>query len=513
MAISSRVDTIFRLLADDEQKKLVPWLELFYGENKPFIPIFCEALLEGKSEKEAWNAAFPGEKFSKQKYHRRCFMLADAMDEYLYSLQVRRSQNEANRLLLEAYNARGGLELLDRAQARIQSELFARITSKGEQRSLSVESLRLAHELSTVRQVLLASSGPMALKEGISDLNDTFDTWWLHEKLYLTVLTIYYNFSKEIPELPFLADRAIEEAAKLIPADIHDESLSKLSLRFLYHLIMDVQLKPGDLSRDPEVIPALFNWLRRLVYQHNPLPYSLINFFYLLLGNIISRSNRTADLNMRHFYLKQIWEMYMLGIKYKFILQGGSLPYGTFLSLLNTAYRLADYEKGEEGQEKKGFLNNLYHLTSLLPRQDRGDAVLIGEAMLYYYQKEYSRAQRLLNVKFRQPLFEVLGRSFLCQSMYEQYLMRSNADFEELRDYSNSLIRYIDRANGLTESFSERMRNFCLFFDKLCKDYRRDRLPGLEQRIQKTEAVAHREWLILKVRHKLEEKEEKVLQD
>jgi hypothetical protein len=507
MAIPSRVDIIINLLTKEEKQKLVPWLELFYGDKKPFIPIFCKEILKQKTEEEVWEAAFPNEAFSKSKYHRRCFMVADAMDEFLYSLEVRRSKNEANRLLLEAYSSRGGLELLDRTQSRIQSELFARVTSKGEQRSLSVESLRLAHELANVRLVLLASQGTMSVSECISDLNDTFDTWWLHEKLYLTVLTIYYNFSKEIPELPFLADRAIEEAAKLIPQDIHDDSLSKLSLRFLYHLITDILLKPTDLSRDMEVIPALFQWLQRLVFQHKPLPYSLINFFYLLLGNIISRSNRTADLDMRYFYLKRIWEMYLMGIKYKFILQEGSLPYGTFLSLLNTAYRLAGYEREGKGQEQSRFLENLHQLTSHLPRQDRADAMLVGEAMLHFYQKQYSRAQKVLSVKFKQPLFEVLGRSFLCQAMYEQYLLRSNADFEELRDYSNSLIRYIDRSNELTESFSERMRNFCLSFDKLCKDYRRDRLPSLEQRIQKTEQLAHREWLMAKVKEKLKAKE------
>lgn len=506
MAIPSRVDIIINLLSEEEKQKLVPWLKLFYEDKKPFVPIFCEEILNGKTEEEVWKAAFPQTPFTKAKYHRRCFMVADAMDEFLYSLEIIRSKNEANRLLLEAYSSRGGLELLDRAQSRIQSELFARVTNRGEQRSLSVESLRLAHELANVRLVLLASKGTMSVTECLADLNDTYDTWWLHEKLYLTVLTIYYSFSKEIPELPFLADRAIEEAAKLIPDDINDESLSKLSLRFLYHLIVDILLKPSDLSRDQEVIPALFHWLQRLVFQHKPLPYSLINFFYLLLGNVISRSNRTADLDMRYFYLKQIWEMYLMGIKYRFILQEGSLPYGTFLSLLNTAYRLAGYEKEEEGQEKKGFLDNLHQLTSLLPRQDRADAILVGEAMLHFYQKKYSLAQKVLNVKFKQPLFEVLGRSFLCQAMYEQYLMRSNADFEELRDYSTSLIRYIDRATELTESFSERMRNFCLSFDKLCKDYRRDRLPSLEQKIQKTEQVAHREWLMQKVRDKLKAK-------
>jgi hypothetical protein len=508
MAIASRVDTIIGLLSEQEKKRLIPWLELFYGEKRPFVPIFCRQVLKRASEKATWQAAFPGKPFNKAKYHRRCFILADALDQYLISLEVLRSENEAERLLLQAYNTRGEIELLDRAQQRLHKKLFQLTGGKdNDSPSLPIESLRLAHDLATARQILLTTKGKLTVDEGIRDLNNTFDTWWLHEKLYLSVLTLYYNFSSEIPELPFLSHRAIEEAAKLVPKDIQTETKGMLSLRFLYHLITDILLKPRDLSRDKIVIPILFSWLDRLGFQHKPLPYSLANFFYLLIGINVNRSNQTPDIELKYFYWKQIWELYIWGIRHRILLQNGVLPYTTFTSLLSTAFRLSKLREQDGGSKQLMYYqNSLEQLLDLLPAQERHDAKVIGDAMIHFYQKNYSKTQRLLSVKFKQPLFEVLGRTYLYQSMYEQYWMHKRSDFEDLRDYANSLKRYIDRASGLSDSFRERMKNFCLFYDKLCKDYRRDRLPALEQRMQKTSALAHRDWLILKVRQKLEAK-------
>lgn len=504
MAIVSRVLTVLDFLSKEEKEQIVPWLKIFYDKKKPYLAILCRCLLEKKSPQDAWKAAFPGEAFAKDKYHRRCFILADALDQFLTCRELSKSPDDSNRLLLQAYSAKGSFELLERAQARMYQDLNEK--HKTGNHSLSIEKLRLAHDVATARQVLLASKQKLTVLEGIRDLNETFDTWWLHEKLYLTLVTLYNNFSESVPELPFLADKAIEEAKLLIPEDIQDPSKTKLSLRFLYHIIVDILLKPKDLANDREVIPQLFQWITRLGFQHKPLPFSIINFYYFLVGICINRSNRTSDLELRHFFFLQVWEMYMWGIKKKILLQNGKLPWNTFIMMLQTLYRLEVHERGK-GKQESIYENKLEELGRLLPQDDRTDAILIGKAMLFFYKKDYSRAQRILSIKFNKPLFEALGRSYLCQAMYEQHLKRKNADFEELRDHANALRRYLDRAPELTESFKERMKNFCLFYDKLCKDYRRDRLPSLGKRIQKTQMIAHREWLIIKVREKLKAKE------
>ncbi|MFK7970571.1 MAG: hypothetical protein AB8F95_09395 [Bacteroidia bacterium] len=509
MAISSRVHIILDSLTDLEEKQIVPWLTIMYDHRMPYLAPLCKALLEGMSSEDAWQYAFPSQPYSQAKFHRRCFNLADAMEYFLVRQELENSPDIVDRLLLQAYSSRGKFDLLERTQAKMYDAVSHDPENENSKdKGLLTEKLRLAHDVATARQAILTAKGKITITEGISDMNITFDNWWLHEKLYLSAISLYYQPGVENPTLPYLTREALTKAETSISTDITDPSTSNLALRYLYHLINDLLLPPKNEEKDQITIPTMLKWLQHLGSHYEKLPLSLMNFFYLLIGVCINRSGTTADPKLRYFYLNQIWELHMWGIKTKVILSKGKLPWGTFTSLLSTAFRLDNYAK-ELNMDGGLYHENLDRLIRLLPQDGRTDALLIGKALLFFHSKDYSQTLKKLSVSFENPLYELMAKSYSCLAMYEQEAQKKNPNFEDLRSFAILLRRSSERAKGITETFRLRMKNFCLYYDKLCKDYRRDRLPGLGQRIHKTPMTSHREWLLKKVRERLKAKEEK----
>ena len=227
---------------------------------------------------------------------------------------------------------------------------------------------------------------------------------------------------------------------------------------------------------------AHFHGLKALLRRHIGLfpPAEARDLYMAAINFAIRRHNRGE-----RAYTREAFNLYREALENDILLENGQLPKYTFINILNLAQLL-----GEHGWSRD-FLERGH---ALLPPDERENTYRYGLAGYHFRRSEYEPVLSLLReVEFSDVFIHLDARKMLLRSYYEL------GEWPALASLLDSFSAYLRRQKALGYHRDSYL-NLVKFSQKLIKTM--GRRPGVRKRlaarIQATEAVAEREWLLEK---------------
>lgn len=207
------------------------------------------------------------------------------------------------------------------------------------------------------------------------------------------------------------------------------------------------------------------------------VPAARLGEIYLMAINYCARKIRQGQ----ERYVQQALDLYTKGIEREILVEEGTLSPWTFTNVVKLALRLKRYQWIERFMMQK---------EKLLPAAFRDNALHYNYAELYYYTRSYDKAQEHLTKVAYSDLNYYLGaRTMLAKIYYER------GEEEALLSLIAAFTIFIKRNKQVSGAIKETFLNFC---DLLYQLVRREpgKLDGLKDRIDQTELLSDRKWLL-----------------
>lgn len=207
------------------------------------------------------------------------------------------------------------------------------------------------------------------------------------------------------------------------------------------------------------------------------VPVDRMREIYFMAINYCARKIRQGQ----ERYVDQALNLYTKGIERDILVEQGSLSPWTFTNVVKLALRLKRYRWIEQFITQKG---------RLLPEAFRENALHYNYAELYYYTKEYDKAQdHLTQVAYSDLNYYLGARTMLAKIYYEQ------DEEEALLSLIAAFTIFLKRNRQISGAIKETFLNFCdLLYQLLRREGRK--LDDLEQQIVGTELLTDRAWLL-----------------
>lgn len=224
---------------------------------------------------------------------------------------------------------------------------------------------------------------------------------------------------------------------------------------------------------------ADFRELRQLLRLHgNRFPHTEMAWLYGYALNYCIRQIR----NVREEFVPEALILYEQGIKSGILLgENGSLSPWHFKNIVKLALRLKRYEWTEH------FIRDNYRL---LEEEFRADALHYNLADLYFFTGRYGEAmEHLIQVEFTDVHYNLGAKEMLAKIYYE------TGTHEALESLLHAFKIYLQRNRIITDDVRKAYLNFIKLL-RLRLRATSDQLPTLRQRIEKTDSLTAKNWLL-----------------
>ena len=158
-----------------------------------------------------------------------------------------------------------------------------------------------------------------------------------------------------------------------------------------------------------------------------------------------------------------------------------------FKNIVLIALRLGEYDWTEN------FIKKYQHK---LPIDSRENAVTYNLALVYFYQKKYSKVvEQLREVEYEDISYNLGSKSMLIAIYYEQ------DEFEALISLCDTFKTYLNRHKDMSEKQRFLYLNYIQFVRKMTKIMPGDlkTIEQLRQEIKDAKGVASEKWLLEKI--------------
>ncbi len=244
----------------------------------------------------------------------------------------------------------------------------------------------------------------------------------------------------------------------------------------LYYQIHLTQIEPNN--------PTHFERLKSLIASHiRELPQ--MEAFEILdsaLNYCVAQVNRGKS-----HYLREYMELSLVGIQNETLLVNGALSPWTFRNIVFAGLRMHDFEW------VKKFINDYQNQ---IDESYRENAVSFNLANLYFYQNKYDEVLKLLQeVEYDDPSYNRNSKTILLATYYELQEM------ESLTSLLSSFEIYLRRNKAMPEDRKMPYLNLIKFMRSLVKISNTDEqaLQKLKKKVEETEGVVNKEWLLEKI--------------
>ncbi len=280
----------------------------------------------------------------------------------------------------------------------------------------------------------------------------------------------------------------LKDRQKFLIADYEYNLLAEVNLFVKNHVVKNepgiaIYSKILDMLGDDKT-EEHFRALKELIDLHfSTVSKAEMRDAYLYAINYCARKIRSGDSN----YMAEALDLYVDGIDREILYENGLLSPWTFANVVKVALRLKRYQWTETFIE----INH-----SKLPADMQQNVLNYNLAELYYETQEFDKAiTRLNNVKYTDSTYALGSRVLLAKVYYELQ------EEEALLSLIASFSIFLKRNKKISSKVKRPYLNFCDLLYGLMKRKVR-KLPGLKERIEGTESLTERAWL-LKVWHQV----------
>lgn len=299
----------------------------------------------------------------------------------------------------------------------------------------------------------------------LQQVNYSFDTYFIANKLKQGCLLKAHQmvFKKEY-------DFGLLDAV-LNFVETHPAFLEHPAISIYYHCYMTFTANQKE---------SHFQQLRDLMQQHqNAFSEVEIRGIYLLAINYCIRQLNTGEKR----FIKEGFEMYRSGLQTGVLIEQNKLSRFTFNNIVALGIHLKEFQWVEQF---------IHHYKNQLDLKHREITVHYNLAKVYYEQKNYRKAMRLLAQFESEDYLLVLGAKILLVKMYFEL-----EEWDALENLLESIRIYLQRKEVL--SYHKKHFENIVFFVKKLMDlplYDKDARNQMREQILKTRMQSEKEWLL-----------------
>jgi hypothetical protein len=238
------------------------------------------------------------------------------------------------------------------------------------------------------------------------------------------------------------------------------------------------------LTQEERDEPAHFEELKKLLEMHLPRLPQMEAFEILdsALNYCVNQVN-----SGKNNYLREYMELSLMGIQNEVLLVNGALSPWTFRNIVFAGLRLKDYSWVES------FIDGYHHQ---IDEQYRENAVSFNLANLYFYQRKFDDLLKLLqSVEYEDPSYSRNSKIMLLLTYYEL------EEIESLTSLLSSFELYLRRNRAMPENRKTPYLNLIKSLRSLTRipNTESAALLKLRKRIESTESIVNKEWLLEKI--------------
>jgi hypothetical protein len=454
---------LLKSLNEQERKKLAAYIDCELGESHPEAVQLFKNIPGNLTRELLWAATFREEPYKDTKFRKLCFLLTAEVEQFIAIQGFLRDESLRELVLVKELNRR-------ESDHKMFLPAFKKVWNKVEEHPLRGGPYhRMQYELLLERFHYQIKHIPKHKRQHIGGVHHSFDLYWLHEKIILTISSLNHQLIGHQEISSFLQDELFER----VENEVQFMNYPSLDiLKMLYRLITGKEESADRLVRMVQE------------YRDHFDEFTYLNIYICLLNYFIRQTNITRSDEYRFKTL----EMYFWGIEERLVFIDGFLPVAYFRNLLILGCRLKKFALVQT------FIDDYLEY---LPFDDQEECFIYSEALINFSRGDYRETVRKLVNRFKNVTFEAECKGYLYIAQYE--LDRIDDLEKDVRTYKI----FLKNNKKLSKRFKQSLLNFTVHFEKLLKFDTAQKLEELLSAVKATKPMSNQEWLIRKIEAKL----------
>jgi len=389
---NSHLVVILRSLSKKEVRELRKWLQSPVHNQREDVMNLFEYLINSKrleksnllQKEKVFRKIFPGEIYDDAKLRQSMYFLLKAVEEFLVYSEMEEDKVRQRTVLASVYRKRK----LDKAFQRT----FRQIEALQAQTNFQDESHLRNEYLLQREEYLFWEDRRQYARMNVQGVSDALDYTFLADKLRQSCLILaYQNYYKSELNIGLI-----------------DEVLDYIAVKEIFHIpsiAIYYHVYQAFSSDDSEIH---FRNLRAAISQYGHLfPHREIRDIYLMAINYCIRKINQGE----RLFIQESFNMYKAGFEKKYLIENNQISNFTFMNAVASSLGLNEY----------GWTNHfIEHYQQFLEPKHRSNTVDYCQARLYFEQKEYGKAMRLLaQVEFNEVIINIRAKAMLLKMYYE----------------------------------------------------------------------------------------------
>lgn len=460
----SQLIEVLTTLNKSEAREFKKWLcSPVHNQREDVVQLF-DYLMTGNHlsddkflEKERiYRKIFGKEAYNDAKLRQTSFFLNRALEEYLIYKESQLYAVKEKLALISTYRKKNLQKPLNRAlDQAAKSHLEYHYRNEDYFRNEYMIQQEKYNELA-------AKQKPMQLN--LQDTAEALDKAYIIEKLVWSCRMLFHkNLYRTEYDLVFLPQILTEIKEK--------ELTSEPAIATYYYVIMAITNTEN---------PTYFEKLRSVINQHGHLfPPQQKQEIYLM---IINYCIRKMNAGIEPFY-RVTFEWYRQGIVNDILTENNRISPSTYLNTVTSAIKAGEFSWA------KRFV---VAYKQMLPKSEQENLSHFSEAKLFFEQKDYRNAMRLLiQVEYNNILMNLNAKAMLLKMYYEQ------DEIDVLESLLESMRTYM-RRKKVIGYHKNIYKNLIQYTKKLIRinPFNKDHKTKLRQEIETADPLPERQWLL-----------------
>ncbi|MEM6768097.1 MAG: hypothetical protein AAF824_06945 [Bacteroidota bacterium] len=463
---------VWKLLASldaPEREYFLKWLKVELNQTQQYVQELATILVSiyphPQSSYEIWPSLYPEQPYDDGRFRKLASDLSSRLEEFVSWLAFKEDSVQSKVQVLRFYEQRNQLALFEKHYRKLKREL-----EKSPVKNATY--FRTLYEVETEYQRLKVKESQKVRPELLASISLSLDSWWLQEKLPISLRVKIREMQGYQPQHYFLLQNILEEI-RSHPA-FYEQSLIK------------IYVDAHNMLANAEV-PDTSSLLAFLTEEKGHLTdIEFINIFYLIQNYLVRRIN----ISIEQEYIEQLQSLFEWGIKHKIIFQDDHLPWRSLYNIIAVLLNLSLVEIANT------YLHTYIHYVS---EQDREETQRFLDGFISFFAGEYRKALDIFSVqKFQIDLFEVSARSFLLQINYELGIAEPSWLISQAETFS----KYI-RNKKIQAKIIEFHLAFSKQYIKLNRLFDKQDLEHLLKDVSQTSNTHKKRWLTEKIKKKM----------
>ncbi|MEM8900878.1 MAG: hypothetical protein AAGC85_22380 [Bacteroidota bacterium] len=456
-------------LSQEEHQHFLRWLNSELNQTQQYVQKLATILVDSYpislSPEEIWATLYPALSFDYARFRKLSSDLSGRLEDFVAWLSFRNDDLQRKVQTLRFYNSKNQIELFEKQYRKVKREL-------DRQPFKNATYHRLLYEVETEYQQIQVRTNQRTRSDLLENISFSLDSWWLHEKLQLSLRIKLKSTQERVSIKHFLPENLFE--------NVSSEEL------FVNQTLLKVYLDAHNIL-DNNQIPNTESLITFLSEEKNHLSkVELANLYTLMQHFLVKKLNSSRDQE----YAKQFQGLFEWGIKERVAFQDGSLKWKDLYNFIAVLVNLSLVSIADK------YLEELIHHVS---GNDRDEAYRFIKGFISFFSGKLEDSQKLFSEqKFQNLLFEISARSFLLQTHYE--FDSSEPDWHI--NQAESFIKFL-KNKPVPDSMISFHTVFSRRFIKLMRAYSPKELTLLKEEVLELPPSHKQKWLLEKIDKKM----------